>query len=379
MGPSPFRPAAADAVIKLTTVTRDADDELDDELEDDDEYDEDDEDGDEDERRSRNLKLALVAVTVLAVVATVAAVVLLFGGDNAKDSGSNKPVAGPAAEASANDNGPVAVITDDSSCTAWTSINNALASNGEGIWNDRDRSIPAAQWTPKQKAQYMAAGQSMRGAAAQAVGLVKLTPHRVMRELYEQFIAYARAYAERIPRYTPPDDTLAGTANSASSALGAICSAIADGAAAARGPLVQPQAPPKQIAPPGNPGNPQRFLTNPNIVCADWTSSLSQFGEQTAAWQELNPNVPAMLWNQDQKAINYAVGPVMNAFANKLDQLGRRSSNPVLQDFAELSAQYRRAFALAIPTYAPTDNHLANAANYLSTTVLGACSAASND
>jgi hypothetical protein len=368
-------------VIKLTPVTPDTDDELDDDDDDldDDEYD-DEADDDENERHNKNLKLALIAVTVLAVVATVAAVVLLFGGGNAKDTaGGNKPAAGPAADASANDNGPVAVITEDSSCTAWTSINNALATNGAGIWNERDRSIPAAQWTPRQKAQYMAAGQSMRGAAAQAVGLVKLTPHRVMRELYEQFIAYARAYAEHIPRYTPPDDTLAGTANSASSALGALCSAIADGAAAARGPLVQPQAAPAQIASPGNPGNPQRFLTNPNIVCADWTSSLSQFGTQTAAWQEINPNVPAILWNQEQKAANYAVGPVMNAFANKLDQLGRRSSNPVLQDFAELSAQYRRAFALAIPTYAPTDNHLANAANYLSTTVLGACSATSND
>ncbi|HVQ97981.1 MAG TPA: hypothetical protein VMS16_04090 [Mycobacterium sp.] len=346
----------------------------DDEDEDDDEYD----DEDEAQRRSRNPKLALIAVTVLAVVATVAAVVLLFGGDNKDTAGGNKPAAGPVADASANDTGPVAVITEDPSCTAWTSINNALATNGAGIWNDRDRSIPAAQWTPKQKAQFMAAGQSMRGAAAQTIGLVKLTPHRVMRELYEQFIAYARAYAEHLPRYEPPDDTLAGTANSISSALGAICSAIADGAAAARGPLVQPQPAPSQIAPPGNPGNPQRFLTNPNIVCADWTSSLSQFGTQTAAWQEINPNIPAMLWNQEQKATNYGAGPVMNAFANKLDQLGRRSSNSVLQDFAELSAQYRRAFALAIPTYAPTDNHLANAANYLSTTVLGACSATEN-
>jgi hypothetical protein len=373
-----FRPAGATTVIKLTTVTRDADDDFDDDLDDEFEDDEDDDDDDETERHSRNLKLALVAVTFLAVVATVAAVVLLFGGENTKEAPANKPVAGSAADASANDSGPVAVITEDSSCTAWTSINNALATNGEGIWNDRDRTIPAAQWTPKQKAQFMAAGQSMRGAAAQTVGLVKLTPHRVMRELYEQFIAYARAYAEHIPRYTPPDETLAGTANSASSALGAICSAIADGAAAARGPLVQPQSAPSEIAPPGNPGNPQRFLTNPNIVCADWRSSLDQFGTQTAAWQQINPNIPAILWNQEQKAANYAVGPVMNAFANKLDQLGRRSSNPILQDIAELSAQYRRAFALAISTYAPTDNHLANAANYLSTTVLGACAATAN-
>ena len=42
----------------------------------------------------------------------------------------------------------------------------------------------------------------MRNAADQTVPLAKLTPHRVMRELYEQFIAYARAYSDAIPTYT---------------------------------------------------------------------------------------------------------------------------------------------------------------------------------
>ncbi len=324
---------------------------------------------------NKNLKLALGAVTLLAVVATIVAGVTFFGGGSAKEpsASTTTPGANPSAVASANDIAPVAVITDDSSCAAWTSINNALATNGEGIWNDRDRSIPAAQWTPKQRAQFAAAGQSMRSAAAQTVGLVKLTPHRVIRELYEQFIAYSRAYAESLADYSPPDDMLAGTANSASSALGAICSAIVDGSAAARGPLVQPEAAPTQTAPTGNPANPQRFLTNPNIVCSDWKSALDQFGTQTADWQSINPSIPAILWNKDQKAANYAAAPVMTSLANKLDQLGRRAANPVLQDFAALSAEYRRAFVLAIPTYSPADNHLANAANYASTTVLGAC------
>jgi hypothetical protein len=77
------------------------------------------------------------------------------------------------------------------------------------------------------------------------------------------------AYAERVSRYTPADDTLAGTANNASSALGAICTAIADGSAAERGPLVPAPAPPSQVAPVGNINKPQRLLTTPNPVCAD--------------------------------------------------------------------------------------------------------------
>jgi hypothetical protein len=344
-------------VIKLTTVTSDADAPND----------------------NKNLKWALGGVTAVAVLATILAAVLLFGGGSDSPKGAN-PQAGssgeqPAGIASANDTGPVSVITEDPSCAAWTSINNELAGSGEGLWNDRDRNVPASAWTEKQRAQFLAAGQSMRGAAAQTVGLVKLTPHRVMRELYEQFIAYARAYAERIPKYTPADNNLAGAANSAASALGSICAAIADGSAAARGPLVPPAAPPTEIARVGNPTNPQPFLLAPSPVCAQWQSALDQFGKNTAAWQQIDPNIPAIYWNREQKATNYAVAPVMNAYAGKLEQLGRQSDNAVWQDLANLSAQYRRAFVVSLPTYAPADNHLANAANYASTTILGACAA----
>lgn len=328
---------------------------------------------------SKNLKWAMGAVGAVAVLATVVAVVLLFGGGGSGKPKGNQPDNGSsqeaAAVASAKDTGPVTVITEDPSCTAWTSINNDLSNSGTGLWNDRDRSVPASAWTPKLRAQYVAAAQSMRNAAAQAVGLVKLTPHRVMRELYQQFIAYARAYAERIPKYTPADNNLAGAANSASSALGAICAAISDGPAAARGPLVPPSAPPSDIAPVGNPVNPQPFLTSTNPVCDDWRAALDQFGKDTAEWQKMNPNVPAIYWNREQKAVNYAVASVMNTYASKLEQLGRQSDNAIWQDFANLSAQYRRAFVTSLPTYTATDNHLANAANYVSTTVLGACAA----
>ena len=320
------------------------------------------------------------AVGAVAVLATVVAVVLLFGGGGSglpkgaqSDNGSGQE--GAAAVASAKDTGPVAVITEDPSCAAWTSINNELAHSGDGLWNERDRSVPASAWTPKLRAQFIAAAQSMRGAAAQAVGLVKLTPHRVMRELYQQFIAYARAYAERVPKYTPADNNLAGAANSASSALGSICAAITDGPAAARGPLVPPAAPPSDIAPVGNPANPQPFLTTTNPVCDDWKSALDQFAKDTAAWQKMDPNIPAIYWNREQKAVNYGVAQVMNSYAGKLEQLARQSDNAVWQDLANLAAQYRRGFVVSLPTYTPTDNHLANAANYASTTILGACAA----
>jgi hypothetical protein len=333
-------------------------------------------------KQPNSLKWGLIAVSVLAVVALALAAVVLLGG-NAGDDRSNGKSTNPNAVsgiASATDTGPVTVIHEDPSCAAWTSISTNLANTlsllGQGQWNDRDESIPASQWNDELRKQYMAAGQVMRSAAAQTVGLVKLTPHRVMRELYEQFIAYSRAFVERVPKYTEPDANLAGTAHSASSALAAICAAAANGAAAARGPLVESQSPPTRTAPPGNPTNPQRFLTAPNPVCRAWKAALDKFGADTVDWQNLDPNIPATFWNPQQRQINMSVASVMIAYANKLQQLGRRSDSPALNDFADLSAQYRRAFVLAVPTYDPSDNYLANAASYASTTVLGACAAA---
>ncbi|MFY2860895.1 hypothetical protein ACOJVU_14255 [Mycobacterium sp. THU-M104] len=329
--------------------------------------------------RSNRPKWALLALTAVAVLAAALATSTLLGHTGANDpsstSSSGSAVGATSDIASAHDDGPVTVVIDDPTCGPWTAINNSLASGGQRLWNDRDRSVPASAWNDKQRIQFLAAGQAMGNAAAQSVGLVKLTPHRVVRELYEQFIAYTRAYVEHLPHYVPADDTLAGTANSASSALGAICAAVADGSAAERGPLVPPPAPPSQIAPVGNIAHPQRFLTKSNPVCSEWKSALDEFGEKTADWQKINPNVPSLWWNKEQKATNFAVAPVMNAYAGKLELLGRRAGNPTLQDFAVLSAQYRRAFVTAIPTYSPGDNHLANAANYASTTVLGACAA----
>ncbi|HEU4363422.1 MAG TPA: hypothetical protein VFR27_18225 [Mycobacterium sp.] len=359
----------------------DADDDLND-LDDGDDSDDSDDSTVAAPRKNTSLKWGLIAVSVLAVVAIVLVAVVLLGGNPDRDAanGSANPSRDAAAGiASATDTGPVSVIIDDPSCVGWTAIGSNLATTlsllGHGNWITRDQSIPASAWDDELKKGYMAAGQVVRSAAAQTVGLVKLTPHRVMRELYEQFIAYSRAFVERIPNYAPGDANLAGTAVSTASALASICGAIANGSAAARGPLVESQSPPSKTAPPGNPTNPQRYLTAVNSVCNEWQATLNKFGADTSEWQGLDPSVPSMYWNPQQKAVNLSVAPVMISYANKLQQLGRRSANPVLQDFADLSAQYRRAFAVALPTYSPSDNDLANAASYLSTTVLGACTA----
>lgn len=332
-------------------------------------------------KRGRGLKLALGAATVIAVAAVAVATTLLF-----THSGSGKDSSGPntappssgstSGIASANDTGPVTIITDDPSCAAWSPIQNMLADTAKNGWLQRDPSIPADAWTSDTRAQYQAVGQAMRTAADQTVPLAKLTPHRVMRELYEQFIAYARAYVERIPTYTPPDDQLARAANGDTNAVASICTAISYGSAAARAPLIPAGPSPAQVASVGDLANPKRFLNSANPACADWKTADNQFIADTAAWREISPDIPAGQLSPEQKAINDAVAPVMRASADTIERLGQRSGNPTFQDFAVLTAQYRRAFAQAAPTYTPADTYLQSAASAASGMVLSACEAA---
>ena len=49
---------------------------------------------------------------------------------------------------------------------------------------------------------------AMRMQQTRLLSLQRDTPHRVMRELYEQFIAYWRAYADKVPNYIRSDDQL---------------------------------------------------------------------------------------------------------------------------------------------------------------------------
>jgi hypothetical protein len=304
-------------------------------------------------------------------------VVVLQSNSGGSSGGSTASTAGSASGiASANDNGPVTVITQDPSCAAWTPIVDTLAAaEQQSGWDKRDASIPASAWNAEQRTQFQATGAAMVRAADQTVALAKITPHRVMRELYEQSIAYSRAYSDSVTNYTPVDDYLALAANAAGAAIGAICDAITYGSAAARGPLVTAPAPPSQTAPPNDPAKAQRLLTASNAVCKDWAEDGSQFNAATADWQKTDPSKPASQWSPEQKALNDTVGPLISASATKFEQLGRRSGNPTLEDFAVLTAQYSRAYVQGLPTYVPGDRYLFTTTSYSSGVVRAACQA----
>lgn len=319
----------------------------------------------------------LIVAALGAVIAVAAAVIVivLHSGSGGSTQGSSTS-ASASGIASANDTGPVTVITEDPSCAPWTPIINTLTeSTQQNGWDKRDASIPASAWSPEQRTQYQAAGAAMLRAADQAVALAKLTPHRVMRELYEQSIAYWHAYSDSIANYTPIDDYLARVTTAAADAVGAICNAINYGSAAARGPLIPAAGHPTQPQLPSDPAKPARFLGTGNSICTDWVSDLSAYSAATTEWEKTDANIPASQWSPEQKALNDAVGPIMTTYADKFEQLGRRSANPTLEDFAVLSGQYTRAYVRGISSYVPSDQYLDSASSYSSGVVRAACQA----
>jgi hypothetical protein len=223
---------------------------------------------------------------------------------------------------------------------------------------------------------YESVGKAMRSVAEQSVELAKKTPHRAMRELYEQYIAYARAFADKVPTYKPDDGQLASTADDLASGLVNVCSAITYGSAAAQEPLVPPAAPPTSVSSPDPSGDTRRFLTESNPTCEKWLPAYEKFDADLKSWRESDPNVPADQWTPDQKAVFEAAAPLMTTFADKAEKLGRESGDSTFEDFAVMSAQYRRGYVRAIPTYTAADNYLASVATALSNTIGHACIAA---
>ncbi|WP_235632174.1 hypothetical protein [Mycolicibacterium rutilum] len=294
------------------------------------------------------------------------------------DGGGDDPV--PPQEtyglASADDTGPVNIITEDPTCAAWTPINDNLAAVIKRGWNKRDPNVSEADWTAELRSQYEEVGEALTRAADQTVRLAEQTPHRAMRELFEQFIAYGRAFTDTIPRYTKDDNHLALAAITTANVIVYVCSAIHYGSAASRAPLVDPLSASPEPAVLRDPNDARRMLETDDPTCPEWDRILHRFDDDTRAWQGIDPNLPAAQWNSEQRAVIDGVIPLMKEFADEFERLGMQTSNPVLRDFAMFAAQYRRAHAEALPTYTPADNYLDLTAWRTTSVIYEACKAA---
>lgn len=319
--------------------------------------------------------IAAAAVLVAVAAISVTATILWDHHDTTSTTGSNAAASGIA---SANDTGPVGIITEDPSCPAWAPIASTLSTVEDNGWKQRDPNAPASSWTPATQAQYRAVADAMRSAADQAVALVKVTPHRAMRELYSAFIAYHRAYADRVPEYVPADNALASVASNAAGIINGVCGSIASGAAAARTVLVPAAAAPNTVASLGDTARPDKFMATPIAQCADWQTAMTSANDDPtfAAWVKIDPSIAAGSWSPEARASNDAVKPIISAYADTMERLGRQGP-PIVEDFAVMGAHYARAFVQAIPTYTPADAPLYDVERLTAPLISAACRAVS--
>lgn len=323
------------------------------------------------------LKWILGATALIAVIAVTAVVaVSCAGGNGTNNGGGGTPTSGSKSDiASANDTGPVSVITDDPSCAPWRPINDTLANSLKNGWDQRDTSLPASAWTPETQSVYQAAAQAFRNSADQTVPLIKVTTHRVMRELYQQYVAYLRLFADRISTYTPRDNHLIAAGVTAGMVLNDICQAISFRSAAARGPLVTTTQQSTQNSEIGDINNPTPLFTSADAVCADWKAAIDQLSSDPAyvAWSKEDSSIPVSDWTPQFKAENDAIKPIFTHTSDVFEKLGSQSSNPVVSDLGALAAQYGRAFVQGIPTYSSADIYLFNVFRHAPGVVNSAC------
>ncbi|WP_319450280.1 MULTISPECIES: hypothetical protein [unclassified Mycobacterium] len=317
------------------------------------------------------MKWLLIAVAVLLVIAITVGVTLFF--TRGSGGGTTTPAASDIA--SANDTGPVAIITVEPTCDSWRPIQSALAASQSDAWGNRDPSIPSSQWTPVQRSQFEAAGTGMRSAADQAVTLARQTPHRVMRELYEQFIAYGRAYADSIAAYKPSDDFLAQTNVSLSTAISSVCDAIKHGEVIGKTAAAPSAAMPSEIADIGDLSKPARFLTKPLAVCNDWVKKTAIFDSNLQAWSNIDTTISADQWTPEQRDLQESAAKTIGAYASDIEALGSASGNGVFADFAGTAALYFQVFANAIQNYTVADSYVVNVGFDLKNVIRSACQA----
>jgi len=266
----------------------------------------------------------------------------------------------------------VGIITEDPTCDRLLALQSQLAAQLPD-WEKHDVSIPATAWTQEQRQIYETAARVLRAEADQLVALARETPHRVMREFFEQIIAYDRAFADAVPNYTPVDNELALLRNNLTAAQFNICHAITSYAAGNRGPMVPSAAPPTTVVPVGDPANPQRFLTGPSAACPRLSALLDKEEIELELWVKTDPNIPASQRSATDDILYEAAAKVLSRGADERVRIGRSSGNPVMEDFLVFSAQYFRAYVAAIPTYVPADKQLFDVAQASQVAVWDAC------
>jgi hypothetical protein len=315
----------------------------------------------------RNAKARwIVGAVVVAVVVAVGAIVVVTGRDSGSGSSgpgsstSSEPKPRPAVAdlrpttvASADDTGPLDLLTSDVTCGPWDNVQTAIGVAQRRGWAQRDPSVPATEWDPNVRARYEAVGDALRSGTDTAVTLAAQTPSRVMRELYDAFVFYGRAYADALPTYRTQDDALARTTLAALDSITNVCAANRSITAMPQLPDVEPAPPPTALPAVGDLANPMRFLprAQPNPACGPWLPASADVRTQIQPWLALDPGVGVGQWSAEQRAVQDDAAQTFSAHADAMEAAGRRSGNATFEDLATFGALYLRAFVAEEPLY----------------------------
>lgn len=326
-------------------------------------------------QNGNNLKWLLIGVAVLLVIGITVGATLVFTRDTHGGGPTTATSDAPNNFASATDVGPVAIVTDEPTCQTFIGINNNLASIEANGWTERRNSLGAAQdWTDEDRSQVQTVATAIKNASDQMAALAKLTPHRVVRELYQQAIIYGRLYAERISNYSPKDNFLADVFVNGSSAIAGMCTTATNGSAG-RSIGIDPAAKPSSEPALDKIENPERFVPTPNSYCTKWIDREKKFVADTAQWAGLDASIPSAQWSPEQRDTQLAALPIFQNYADEITQAGPESGNLVFEDFALTAALYLRAYIASNDSYTNADSWLYYTAFRLSNTVTVACQA----
>ena len=122
-------------------------------------------------RRGGKGKWILAGIAVLAVIAVTVVITVLVVGKNSGGE-SPTPTNGNGSDiASANDKGPVGIITEDPTCDAWNRIaeDYAAAERRRRLARTGTHRYRRRAWTPDQRTMYETVGKAMSSAADQTV------------------------------------------------------------------------------------------------------------------------------------------------------------------------------------------------------------------
>lgn len=289
---------------------------------------------------------AIIGITLSYKVITVVVVALVIWVAQPGDGDAAQPVASPSSSTGSPTSTPSAAppptTTTAATGTAVPPTTDAITAvvsdptcgSMEEIDRELDvatRDLPiatmysSAEWSPEQRDVMNRAAAATRTAADRLVPYIEQTPNRLVRQLYEQYIAYNRAFATSVPKYVPALGRYYYAAGMVAFAVSAICRVVQDGKpdvyAAQIAPVDVGQPPP---APPADPANAPLMLTAPLPNCSEWRPALptSLSGDLTS---------------------DRAKG---NDYAEVILGLGRQSGNALVYDFAGFAAYYLRVAAV---------------------------------